>query len=179
MPLNEKNHEENYNSLMKHLITLAFLTLFSIQSFAKAEVGMPAPIIEGRLLNGETISTSSLKGRVILVNFWASWCAPCREEMPLMENFYKRYKNEGFEILAISMDSVKDIPDAKKVMQSYSFLGAHKDELKLSEYGRIWRIPSTFIIDRDGTLVKHGLIGAPQVDEEMLTKLVVPLIKKH
>jgi thiol-disulfide isomerase/thioredoxin len=104
------------------------------------------------LMDGKPFSLNSNKGKVILVNFWASWCEPCRVEMPAIESYLKKNKVKGFEVLAITMDKPSDIEQAKQIMHNYSFLFAEKKQMDYSGYGRIWRIPSSFIIDKQGIL---------------------------
>ncbi|MBU3605248.1 TlpA family protein disulfide reductase [Polynucleobacter sp. MWH-Creno-3A4] len=143
---------------------------------AGIEVGQPAPNIEGTLIDGKPFSLINNKGKVVLVNFWASWCEPCREEMPAIEAYLKKYKSKGFEVLAITMDKPSDIEQAKQIMQNYSFLFAEKKQMDYSAYGRIWRIPSSFIIDKQGILRKNGMTGDPKVDTKLLEEIVTPLL---
>jgi len=145
-------------------------------AFAVIELGQPAPNIEGTLIDGKPFSLNSYKGKVVLVNFWASWCEPCREEMPAIEAFLKKNKTKGLEVLAITVDKPSDMEQAKQVMRNYSFLFAEKNQMNYSGYGRIWRIPSTFIIDTQGILRKNGLTGDPKVDTKLLEEIITPLL---
>jgi thiol-disulfide isomerase/thioredoxin len=158
--------------------TLIFLlcVLVSHPAFAGLEVGQAAPEIEGVLMNGKPFSLSSNKGKVVLVNFWASWCEPCREEMPALEGYLKKNKSKGFEVLAISIDKPSDVDQAKQIMRNYTFLFAEKKQINYSGFGRIWRIPSSFIIDKQGILRKNGLTGDPKVDTKLLEEVVTPLL---
>lgn len=155
---------------------LFIFLLHPLTSFADLEIGQPAPNIIGTLLNNKKFSLSANKGKVILVNFWASWCEPCREEMPVIQAFLEKNREKGFEVLAITMDKPSDMAQAKKIMDQYSFLFAEKQQIDYSEYGRIWRIPSTFIIDRQGILRKNGLTGDPKIDNKILKQVVTPLL---
>jgi peroxiredoxin len=74
------------------------------------------------------------------------------------------------------MDKPSDLEQAKQIMRNYSFLFAEKNQIDYSEYGRIWRIPSTFIIDKQGKLRKNGLTGDPKVDTKLLEEIVTPLL---
>jgi len=161
---------------MKKLIVTFLLALLSQICLGKTKVGEPFPEIAGELTNNTHFSTQSYQGKVFLINFWASWCEPCREEMPLIDAFYKKHKKDGFEVIAISLDSEKDIPQARLILKNYSFLSALKKDVDYSKLGRIWRIPSTFIIDRQGILIKDGLTGDPKVDEETLNHIALPAI---
>ena len=165
-------------ALFKFFVSACFV-FFSILSNAGVAVGDKAPEISGKLLNEADFSLTALKGKVVLINFWASWCEPCREEMPLIEAFYMKHKKDGFEVLAISMDNPRDLAVARKILKNYSFISAHKSDLNLSSYGRIWRIPSTFVIDRQGLIIKDGLVGKPTIDEEVLHKEVLPALLKN
>ncbi|MBT8593680.1 TlpA family protein disulfide reductase [Polynucleobacter paneuropaeus] len=145
-------------------------------AFARIEVGQPAPNIEGTLIDGKPFSLQANKGKVVLVNFWASWCEPCREEMPAIEAFLKKNKSKGLEVLAITVDKPADMQQVKQIMQNYPFLFAEKKQMDYSDYGRIWRIPSTFIIDKQGILRKNGMTGDARVDTKLLEELVTPLL---
>jgi thiol-disulfide isomerase/thioredoxin len=162
----------------KYLFFLLFplATCIGNSAFAGVEVGQVAPNIEGTLLDGKAFSLNVNKGKVVLINFWASWCEPCREEMPLIEAYLQKNKAKDFEVLAITMDKPGDVAQAQKIMQSYSFLSAEKKHMNYSAYGRIWRIPSTFIVDRQGILRKNGLTGDPRVDTKLLEETVSPLL---
>ena len=161
---------------------LLFVLLTACMSnavFAGIDLGQVAPNIEGTLLDGKPFSLQAHKGKVVLVNFWASWCEPCREEMPIIEAYLKKNNSKGFEVLAITMDKPSDIEKAQKIMQNFSFLSADKKQMNYSGYGRIWRIPSTFIIDKQGILRKNGLTGDPSVDTKLLEEIVTPLLLTH
>lgn len=160
----------------RSLVLLFLMTCLSSPVFAELQTGQPAPNIEGTLSDGKPFSLNTNKGKVVLVNFWASWCEPCREEMPIIESYLKKNRAKGLEVLAISMDKPSDLEQAKKIMQNYSFLYADKKQMDYSGYGRIWRIPSTFIIDKQGILRKNGLTGEPQVDLKILEETVTPLL---
>lgn len=157
-------------------ILLFIIALHSPMAIAALEVGQAAPNIEGHLVNGKPFNLSANKGKVVLVNFWASWCEPCREEMPIIEAYLRKNKAKGLEVLAISMDRPSDLEQANKIMENYSFLSADKKHIDFSGYGRIWRIPSTFIIDKQGVLKKNGLTGDPQVDLKILEEAITPLL---
>jgi thiol-disulfide isomerase/thioredoxin len=155
---------------------ILIILLYSSTGYAALEVGQAAPNLEGTLIDGKPFLLNANKGKVVLINFWASWCEPCREEMPAIEVYLQKNKAKGFEVLAITMDKPADMEQAKKIMRNYSFLFAEKQNINYSDYGRIWRIPSTFIIDKQGKLRKNGLIGDPKVDTKLLEEIVTPLL---
>jgi len=161
---------------IRYLPLILFITCCWSPVFADIQIDQPAPNIEGTLLDGKPFSLEANKGKVVLVNFWASWCEPCREEMPIIESYLKKNQSKGFEVLAITMDKPSDLEQAKQIMQNYSFLFSEKKHMDYSGYGRIWRIPSTFIIDKQGVLRKNGMTGDPKVDTKLLEQLVTPLL---
>ena len=134
----------------------------------------PLPNLSFTTLDGLQGNLESLRGKVVLVNFWATWCPYCRKEMPAMQEFYKDYQKDGFEILALSMDD-----DSAKAMQymrehGYIFPAAMSNNDWQRALGPITSIPSTVIIDRDGHL-RHHVHG--QVYYGRIEDLVTPLLK--
>lgn len=139
--------------------------------------GKAAPAIVAKQLDDKSFSLSGEAGNVVILNFWATWCAPCRQEMPALETYYQQHKAEGLRMLAISMDDPADDAMVKEVMRQFSFPAAFKRDANVKGYGRIWRMPMTFVIDRHGILRKDGSEGDPKIDLPILEKLVTPLLK--
>ena len=117
-------------------LALAFVFLTCVASSVNAQwqpaskVGLTqAPPTQLNNLSGKSVDLSEFKGKVLVVNFWASWCEPCREEMPAIESYLKRNKSKGFEVLAISMDKPSEMDQAKQIMRNYTFLFADKKQI--------------------------------------------------
>ena len=162
---------------MYKLFPIFLLIVFAPLCLAKSvEEGKPAPSVNAKLLDGTTFALSGKMGKVVIINFWATWCAPCREEMPALETYYQQHRAEGLELIAISIDTPGDIEKVREVMRAYHFSAALIGDANVKEYGRIWRIPMTFIIDRKGILRKNGWSGAPKIDLIDLEKNVTPLL---
>ena len=138
--------------------------------------GKPAPPMELKFLDGTRFSLAEQTGKVVVINFWATWCAPCRAEMPALEAYYQKHRAEGLQMIAISMDDPKDEAKVREVIRSFAFAGAMAKDANIKAYGRIWRIPLTFVIDRRGILRKDGWYGDPGIDLPMLDKTVTPLL---
>jgi len=120
------------------------------------KVGQTAPDFTLQGLNGKNISLSDFRGRVVILDFWASWCTPCRASMPRLEALRKRYQDKGLVMLGVSLDRRKE--DAKRFLteNGYSELVAMWESLAASQavahlYG-IFGIPHTFVIDRQGII---------------------------
>ncbi len=170
----------NYlNHFNKHLVILGIVLCNSITSSWAIDEGKPAPSIEGKLINGMSVKLNKTDKSVVIVNFWASWCAPCRQEMPALEAYYQQHKAQGLRVLAISMDDPTDDDKVRAVMRSYSFPAAFNRDVDYSGYGRIWRMPMTFVIDSKGILRKDGSVGDPKIDLPTLEKVVTPFTNKR
>ncbi len=126
-------------------------------------------------LDGKHVKLSDFKGRPVLVNFWATWCAPCKLEMPWFEQFRKEYGGQGFEILGINQDpeSGKETiaKTAKKIGVSYPILLS--DDKVAAEYGGIDYLPMSFYVDRTGTVVEETAgLGSKGEIEANIKKLI-------
>ena len=151
--------------------------LFAGIALAKGpEAGKTAPAFDVKLMDGSQINNVDLRGNVVIVNFWATWCAPCRAEMPALDAYYRKHRDEGVKMLAISMDDPEDANKVRDVMAAFSFPAAMARDADFRGYGRIWRIPLTFVIDRDGILRKDAWYGNAGIDLSSLEKIVTPLL---
>lgn len=160
----------------KSLLSLLFVAL---PAFASLDVGKPAPALDTKLLDGTPYSLATERGKVVIVNFWATWCAPCRAEMPAIDAYYRKHRGEGLEVLAVSMDDPGSEEKVRSVMRAFSFPAALGPQSDFKGYQRIWRLPLTFVIDREGVLRKKDWYGDPGIDEALLEKTVTPLLAKR
>lgn len=136
------------------------------------EVGNVAPDFELQTLEGKSITLSSLKGKKVILNFWASWCPPCRQEMPDMEKFSKENNNGEIEILAVNLtDAEKSRADVPTFMKSngITFPVVLDEKGKVGQLYNISSIPASFIIDSKGVIQKK-LVG-PMTYESMKSML--------
>jgi len=162
--------------MKRHALTeIVFAALLGYSTTACAiEEGKPAPPMEAKFIDGTHFSLSEHAGKVVVLNFWATWCAPCRAEMPALDAYYQKHRAEGLQIIAISMDDPKDETKVREVMKNFAFPAAMARDTNIKGYGRIWRIPLTFVIDRRGILRKDGWYGDPGIDLPLLEKTVTP-----
>ena len=115
--------------------------------------------VSGINYNGKILSLKNYRGKIVLVNFWATWCPPCRDEIPRLEKFYKLHKKDGFAIIGLSVNN-----QGKKYVLHFikTFKGGiitypvgMADYSIEKAYGNIYEIPQSFLIDRNGYVVKH------------------------
>ena len=115
----------------------------------------------------------ALRGQVVLVNFWATWCPYCRHEMPAMEDYYRAQKGRGFEIVAYSTDKTQQEVDAFMAREGYTFPAPLVPAGVEAAFGGVDRLPTSFIIDRQGR-VRHKVSG--QLHAGRLEDLIGPLL---
>jgi cytochrome c biogenesis protein CcmG, thiol:disulfide interchange protein DsbE len=132
--------------------------------------------IAATLLDGKPFSTEAVKGKVVFINFWATWCAPCRAEMPEIEAYFQRYRERGLEVLALSTDELADEAKVRDAAQPFTFPVAMLKSARLSGFGRIWRMPVSAVIDREGRLVKQDWFIQPKLDAAALDAVIKPLL---
>lgn len=130
------------------------------------KINADAPNFTLSSLEGENVSLKELKGKVVLINFWGSWCDPCKKEMPLIQSAYEKYKNQGFEVLAINMDESKFVVTSfLKQNQLKLPVLLSKDSETGNDYG-VYKLPASFMIDKEGRIKQmyEGELTREQLD---------------
>ena len=133
-----------------------------IQEQKKTAVGTIAPDFTMNDPEGKAIQLSTFRGKVVLVDFWASWCGPCRQENPNVVKLYQQYHPKGFEILGVSLDREKD--KWLKAIQDDKLSWIHVSDLKFWQNAAarlyaVYNIPQSFLLDKDGKIIAKGLRG--------------------
>ena len=161
------------NQWLKASLVVALLALASGCARSTSEVpstdngakGTPAPAVSFENLDGQTVNLSQYRGKVVLVNFWATWCEPCRSEIPELIEYQKKYGDKGFTVLGVAMDQEGksvvapfvekqqfDVNGQKMTMNYPIVLG---NEKIATQFGGIIGMPTTFVISKDGNVVKR------------------------
>ncbi len=139
-------------------------------------VGFRAPGFAVPTLDGQSQSLVDYRGKVIMINFWATWCIPCRVEMPSMENLYEKYRGKGFEILAVSGGESRSVvqPFIENLKLSFPIL--LDEQFEVHDKYQVSAIPSTFLVDKSG-VITHRFFGAMDWNNDQSMELIGKLIK--
>jgi len=161
---------------LRSLTVAVLLLLGAGQDFVQAAPSMKdaAPALVVTELDGQTFDLSKLRGKVVLVNYWATWCAPCKKEMPILNSFYRRYHEQGLEMIGISADRPNDFPKMRSISATLAYPTATLDRISNNGFGPPEGFPLTYVIDRDG-IVRDKFID---VREELLRDVVLPLLQR-
>jgi peroxiredoxin len=146
---------------------------------AAADVGQPAPPLAAPELDGRAFDLAALRGRVVIVNFWATWCVPCRAEIPALDAFYRRYRGQGLEMIGISADRPRDRGDVVKTTQTLAYPAAMLRDATANGFGAPAVLPETFVIDQSGTVRAKFTPDRLAVTEQSLAAAVVPLLPRQ
>jgi peroxiredoxin len=128
---------------------LATATL-ALPALAADPTGAPAPAFTLGSSAGSSVSLAQYKGQVVMLNFWASWCGPCRQEMPLLESIYKKYNRMGFTLIGVNVEPDSNAANQWLKQTPVSFPILYDKDSKVSKLYDVAGMPSTVIIDRTG-----------------------------
>ena len=150
--------------IMSLVIAVAGCALLSAGAArADAVIGQEAPAFVVPTLAGKTFDLKALKGKVVVVNFWATWCAQCSGEMPALEAVWRQYHSKGLEVLAVSADRPRARGAVDQVMHFFSFPAAMLNAVTKNDLVTVTSVPVTYVIGKDGNV------------ENILTPPLLPL----
>ena len=149
----------------------AWLALTPLPVKAAPDIGKPAPALVVTTLDGGTFDLEKLKGKVVLVNYWATWCAPCKKDMPKLDAFYRAHR-DSMAMIGISVDRPRDLPRVRKAMAALAYPVALLKDATVDDFGAPDGVPFTWLIGPDG-VIRDRMID---VRDELLNQLVVPLL---
>jgi thiol-disulfide isomerase/thioredoxin len=136
------------------------------------QVGQPAPEITVQRMSGKSVSVSSYRGQVLLLDVWASWCGPCKQELPMLDEIAARLRRKGVEVLAVSVDQERD--NVVKFLGSrgkWALTIAHDPKGEIADRLQPEKMPTSYIIDRSGIIryVNYGFVpsDAPLIERRL------------
>jgi len=157
--------------IKNYLLGLIFSVLAATSLASSGLVGQPAPDFVLKNASGDNLRLSEFRGDVVMINFWATWCGPCRQEMPLLDELYSTYQRVGFNLLGVNIDD-----DSGKAMNMITELGVSFPVLfdtrkEVSKLYAVDAMPATIIVDRDGRVrhVHHGY--KPGYEQDYLNEI--------
>ncbi len=168
------------HTLFRHMIRWTLISLFvTMPLYVAAENKLEgaAPDFTLKSHSGKNIKLSELRGDVVMINFWASWCGPCRQEMPLLDKINDRYKDLGFTLLGVN---VEEDPDRARAMLNdipVNFPILFDSQNKVSQQYNLIAMPSTVFVDRDGN-IRYFHAGYLPGDEKQYEKFIKNLVRE-
>jgi peroxiredoxin len=156
---------------MRKVLTAAALTVLVAGAVPAAEISGAAPEFTLDSRDGDRVALADLKGDVVMINFWATWCGPCREEMPHLEALYERYSDLGFTLLGINVEEDSSLSNAFLAETPVSFPILFDPSNSVSARYDVVAMPSTVLIDRAGNMrfIHHGY--KPGYENEYQTQI--------
>ena len=172
---------KRFTLLLSYLVCMFFFiagceNIAGLNKIQRMEIGKPAPDFVLQDASGKTWKLSSLAGKVVFVNFWATWCKPCRDEMPSMEALNKAMAGKPFQMLAVVFNDDLDMANSFARRLGATFPVLANPGAELTEAYMITGVPETFLIDADGIL-RHKFIGPYNWDTAEMRNIVQELFK--
>jgi thiol-disulfide isomerase/thioredoxin len=163
---------------MRFLVIRAGLLVILLASMGYG-LALAAPVIDKAApalsliqLDGQPFDLAKLRGKVVLIHYWATWCAPCKKEMPILNAFYRRYHDRGLELIGISADQPRDFAKMRRMSSMFSYPSATLDQITDNGFGPPDGFPLTYVVDGNG-IVRDKFI---ELREPLLRDVVLPLL---
>jgi len=156
------------------LVAASLVALFCARSAApkELEIDKAAPDFEVTTVDGEKLKLADFKFQVLVINFWATWCEPCKKELPMLDAYYREHQYSGLRILAVTTEDSLPIIKLKPLAAVLAIPMARRFT---GDYGPMKGVPTTYIIDRHGIL-RYAEAGALTFDE--MTEILAPLLRE-
>ena len=162
---------------LPRLLMACLVSLMCVSLAGAAAVKGPAPNFTLKSMSGKNLKLSEMTGNVVLINFWASWCGPCREEMPLLNALHKKYAPLGFTVLGVNVEEQLD--GARDFLSNVpvDFPILLDNENKVSKQYKVVAMPTTVVVDRDGNM-RYLHEGYKPGDEKKYRQMVKKLVRE-
>jgi thiol-disulfide isomerase/thioredoxin len=168
---------EKLSPSLPRLLTACLISLMCISLAGAATVKGPAPNFTLKSMGGNNLKLSEMTGNVVLINFWASWCGPCREEMPLLNALHKKYQPLGFTVLGVNVE--ENVDGARSFLKNVpvDFPILLDNTNKVSKQYKVVAMPTTVVVDRDGNM-RFLHEGYKPGDEKKYRQMIKKLIRE-
>ncbi len=153
-------------------LALMPIALALIGTAPKPKLGEPAPDVEFTLVSGEKVKLSDLRGQVVVINFWATWCVPCRRELPTLDSFYRVTQKHGLRVFAVTTEDSVPLYQMKKLFAAMAISPVKRMK---GPYDTLEGVPTNYIIDRAGR-VRYAKAAAFELDD--LNRELIPLLNE-
>lgn len=159
------------------LLLVCFLALTGVSLASAASAKGAAPNFTLKSLGGKNLKLSEMTGNVVLINFWASWCGPCRQEMPLLNALHNKYEALGFTVLGVNVE--EDANNARGFLKNFpvDFPVLMDSNNQVSKQYKVIAMPTTVVVDRDGNM-RYLHEGYKPGDEDKYRKMVKKLVRE-
>ena len=166
-----------FRGIVRTALTLCAVAVMGTTQASSVKLSTEAPDFTLKTLNGPNVRLEEYRGQVVLINFWASWCGPCRQEMPILDKLHQRYEDTGFAVLGVNVEV--EMGPARKVVDktNVSFPVLIDEAQTVSEMYQLEAMPSTVVVDRDG-VVRYVHRGYKPGDEAKYVEVVKRLIRE-
>ena len=161
---------------MRWLIGVVLCVPLMVQAVSSQEM---APDFTLKSLEGSNLRLDEYKGQVVLINFWATWCGPCRQELPLLDRIHRRYQDAGFAVLGINVEGVDKTDEARAMISKagVTFPVLVDEGQKISELYALEAMPTSVVVDRDG-VVRYVHLGYKPGDEAKYVDKLKKLLRR-
>jgi thiol-disulfide isomerase/thioredoxin len=163
------------NSSSKLLLSACLSLALMGGADAAPRIGQTAPPAVARTLDGQTFDLSALRGRVVVINVWATWCGPCRSEMPALDAVYGRRHGQGLEMIGLSADKARDRDKVRQVMAAFHYPAALAEDTRAGALTDTGSLPVTYVIDKAG-VVRAVINGGSPLTVTVLEVILAPLL---
>ena len=155
-------------SRLLRIVAIVIGGLACARAQASPTLGRSAPPLIVATIDGGLFDLAAERGHIVLVNFWATWCPPCRQEMPLLEAFAARHRAEGVVVVGLSVDRRRDRREVLEAMRPFTYRAGLADGAKANGFGPPQALPMTYLVDAEGTLRAALAPGRGELTEEIL-----------
>ena len=158
------------------IASLAVLAWPALVDARPAGVGEAAPAFTATTLDGGTVDLGAWRGHAVLVNFWATWCAPCRKELPMFETLYRRHRSQGLEVVAISIDEGASRTDVQALARGLTYPVTMVHDASRNGFAMPDALPLTYVIDAQGVIRARFTPRRSGLTEQDVTAAILPLL---